>query len=1625
MKVRDIKQYREQILVKRNDIDYNAHCLGEKDEPLLKDFYGSGKNIDNIVGQISKFAKNTQTQIFYEFLQNADDAKASKLAITFNENWFLVVNNGEPFKTDGTEAPGQLRSFLNKEDSEKAFDDESIGKYGLGSKLLYDLLTNQDAAEKKNERLTEAIITNLKSPILFSWASIEQWNELKYWKKNDVISLQDCQSTNAPLLTKILYAYYPAYFQEKKKLRDSTEKELFSASDVESLQSLFFGNENEKNCFFNKQSEFSFEKGTAILIPLGDGVAENLQAAINDTNGNLINRLATSLSFLKNTKKIFINDIIIKPIYKQDYTIEVKYEGKQKDKNGYYQPHTFDVKILLPTEINSIDKNLCNFYQFLPISNETKCLGFIINAEELELIQNRQEVDWDTYSGSRIKIIGEKLIEKLEDISQNDKPLYFHFLKCFVRAKGNFLEEYLENPIKEFLLKNLPTNNNQNLENIAIKSTALNIKPSDVGLDFYWLDESFKDNYGDFKTKFGLNEWSISGLLNEANAENVRDWIRNLSATGYKVLLSELNSQASFPFIKTSEGNVISKSELISSETIIPLTSKDQDLKAIFDAQSIEYTDVALLEFENLLPTIDILERLKKEIEKVKTNLNETQKHTIFKTFKAHFVEKEKELAIFKNRAGDFYKLGQLVKNDIAVAPSGILHDFQIDPTEPYFDEYDGCFMPNDKIWKAIKENWERVKAKINTQNYINAINDLERFYTARTVERNIVNNVYREVNGAFEHNIDWILASDNTPTTPSAVFLRQNLSNLNQIEFDLICNFVNQNTAFNTVEKHIFDAVSGVTFCNWTNITLQNLHNSLNPDNFNIDATFVSILQRIYPDVLTYFIFTEQNNQLFLEKRNGRTQFYSTDNELVTLLEQNNYKKLPNAIYELNLNLNGLKVENDEFANELINNANIGAHRALIRMVSNGNIQTKQNYLNRLQRLYITANNQYRYNDYEHKVITMMSNQGLVAQIPSYKHRIYIDNQQLSTIQYTDTVTVPDCIGTFSLRDLENYDGINLNGVRTNFIDLNTTLFDTAEKPLNLITINSITNGEQVAFLHTQNRSQPRIQYPNVTEVQILDGFSNHNLQNIQAVFTDFTNWIFVENEDLHLLLESERMPDWLRAWFNNDDNKRQWLVRNGLRFDNCSSIKLRRNYNQNITWADAWINDEIGNLNFANKTLEWLSQRQDFNTDFVKNCVLFEQKFVIKHQNLSKYLLVKSQNNWILQNRNHLTRQNTVYYSRIDESTIVNFHERLQQNGVNYLFWIGENPDNQFMLAAQHLCFLLTKEENVNEAALQNCTEWNVDFYQNWKHIYNNQIIKISENDIPAVLELRYNNITIEDENVNECKTVRIDNIKTIYIKGNQNQAKSVLNVLENHLTEAFKGEQDKFVKLQSLFIEELTNQDNGIGEGNINIPDATQEDRAFLEEYAQQIFENREAIQAGHFGIGDGIGNGRNEDGDEVEDDEIPNRAKISGRIGELAMYFWLKNYRGFVVQDDAMQMLPYDLLLQRNGMDFHLEIKTKAGSFDEDGGAIPIFLRQSQKRWIQANNVQHYFLTTISLRDVGIYNFYTRYRDRNLQECEAEIRGALERKMNDDIYKAISKNEFHMRLTSPNNQDDPFS
>lgn len=106
-------------------------------------------------------------------MQNAYDASADSLFFYANEEFLIVLNNGEPFFTDLNiliflKAKSlEMVSYIifGKGKSLKLNDDDKLGKYGQGSKLLYTLLADINHNVNTEELLKDAIINNKKRTI--------------------------------------------------------------------------------------------------------------------------------------------------------------------------------------------------------------------------------------------------------------------------------------------------------------------------------------------------------------------------------------------------------------------------------------------------------------------------------------------------------------------------------------------------------------------------------------------------------------------------------------------------------------------------------------------------------------------------------------------------------------------------------------------------------------------------------------------------------------------------------------------------------------------------------------------------------------------------------------------------------------------------------------------------------------------------------------------------------------------------------------------------------------------------------------------------------------------------------------------------------------------------------------------------------------------------------------------------------------------------------------------------------------------------------------------------------------------------------------------------------------------
>ena len=96
MKVRDLRQYIKAIS-KGNE---TLELVGSNREYFLNMMSGQGQKVDALITGAASFANNAKEQLFYEFVQNAYDASADTLLFYANQDFLIVLNNGEPFFTD-------------------------------------------------------------------------------------------------------------------------------------------------------------------------------------------------------------------------------------------------------------------------------------------------------------------------------------------------------------------------------------------------------------------------------------------------------------------------------------------------------------------------------------------------------------------------------------------------------------------------------------------------------------------------------------------------------------------------------------------------------------------------------------------------------------------------------------------------------------------------------------------------------------------------------------------------------------------------------------------------------------------------------------------------------------------------------------------------------------------------------------------------------------------------------------------------------------------------------------------------------------------------------------------------------------------------------------------------------------------------------------------------------------------------------------------------------------------------------------------------------------------------------------------------------------------------------------
>ncbi len=1309
-----------------------AETLGSVSDPLLSFLAGETSDLENQhIKLLTDFATESNTQIFYELLQNAEDEKANQVFFYFDDDNFVVINNGLPFYTDSKDTQldrdGQLRGFLARGRGGKSNNPNKIGEKGLGSKLLYDLMANTGIGTK--EGLIQSLIEDTKGLILFSWSNLRQWEQFVLSNPNQFNFKGEPSDDSIALLTKIVYAYYPANLNEKQQTIRG-EKLLFSEGELQACISYL-------NVVKTELPQTALNQGTLIYIPLGKGKAQKLKAVLDQ---EIISGISGSMAFLENIKNTTINKLRIKNFDFKKVDLPVIKRGKEKS----------TVTLAFPLAPLSIDYKFVNFYKFLPITTTYFGLNFIINTKAYEIDSSRQHIKLDESNQNILIEISGNISSYIKSISNNtEKGIYLALMKCIIftdveklKAHKDIYKTYFYDNLIETIKTNIPTTTgfSTNINEVRIKNTALDFSPQDLGVSWQWLDTDFADNrYGKVKTVLGIVEATVFDVLNNAKTNNtpkIIDWVKHLSKEEYAILVDEITSQNTYsqrntiPFVRCSDGRVCSTHEIDTSLDIVFLTAEMQGLKPVFDKLLIKYSDVNVGELPQLTKA--------KNIEKIITLINNSSiterddKWTVFDVFKS--INQVPKLKIFENQLGEKYLLERLLHNSSNFVSSGVLKRFAIKPCE--IDGYrnmNAFMMKPENVWESLIDNWNLHITK--DLDYTAPIKDLNILYNKR-----LITNTTRKP----ENTHAWIRTDTGEWAKSSEIFFCTPLSNLLENEYNLLVSVVKRGTDLKTIPFQDIQLFETVKFSEKPSFNFKDLKEWFNDDSIIVTKRELEVLLKIKngDSLLSSFVVKNAENidyQLVI-KQKGSKQYISRDRELNAFLATTEYHLLPNALESLFSDDISLLRENENFALDLI--SAFRGERALINLVNRQGKTVKENYLQKITSIeFNTESTVESYKDtFEGTIIEMAVE---LEKVEDIRKKIQIDSKSLEfyairrenvSVKISESQKIE-----FNLSQLlSEFEGKTdkLAIIREKMSTVKKgKVFDAKPFPLKEIEEKllqmPLNDAEQFTFLIAFYKSTEGAEFKNrfskfvytqLNELDVLQSLTNDN-RNLYF-YSDFilpSNWfnpkIYIDTVDENLILDSEKIPLYISRWISSNAERKGFFYKAGLINEQSDVITLRKGVFRDERVEDTTIKGCLSRDSFIQNTFTWIIQKEKEQTfsrssGKYKNILALVKEFILAKQCLSplliatrdldNYLILPSFNPKYLLYINpfDIEKEKDIFVDTLKKHTTLNvitnngFKEVLEKNGIKELKFSSE------------FC-----------SDTGDFKEWCDDFYREWK--------------------------------------------------------------------------------------------------------------------------------------------------------------------------------------------------------------------------------------------------------------------------------------------------------------------
>ncbi|TAE74995.1 MAG: ATP-binding protein [Bacteroidetes bacterium] len=689
--------------------------------------------INNIKADLTPKLQNSQdAQAIYEFLQNAADSQATDCAILYDENYFLVLNNGKPFSENDIKAV--LNSFQGtKADKTKAENCGKIGRYGIGFKLVHRLVGKFDGADE--------LLNDLAGPILFSWNEKQHFDDILNWNENKSFEFTPdiSDKSKGAWLMKIILSCFPIAPDEKIKDLDYKEKAVFEKKEI-----------NELAKFVQKHaqllSNLNVERGSLIFLKFGEKKYEKLK----DSLENLKSGIGYSLNLLKTLKKVVLIDEVIErfPIQKQEFVIDTETQEFKKISPEFpFCP--IEITIGYETTEKGIlrMKQAPSLYQYFPMRNERHNSAFFIHATSFNKVTDRTHLD---DQGEANFATLQYLTDGLENIlNKNKSNAFLEFTNLYKaillsdkpdKYNSQLLLKYLYQPLLNYIQNNIPTTkqNTYNKELVIIKKTALPIEPMNFGVAkewFFWTenDDDFVKNEALKSDKLGLQSWNLKTLLKEGNENLIHEWFKNLSAKHYEIFIEELKLVDfdreflnKFVHLKVfrcvdmqGKTTFFSLEELKNQTDVFLVNEKTKMLKNELKLLGFLVLEINISEFKEiqnaLKGRLDYLFDNKVLFQKITSKIlqytDSIEKlstfFAFFQTLKEITKEQLKEIPLFENQNNEIMPLKNLLLPDAEV--EFYLEKYRIKPScfEENLTEF--CLKKEDIYTNIIYPNFEKI----------------------------------------------------------------------------------------------------------------------------------------------------------------------------------------------------------------------------------------------------------------------------------------------------------------------------------------------------------------------------------------------------------------------------------------------------------------------------------------------------------------------------------------------------------------------------------------------------------------------------------------------------------------------------------------------------------------------------------------------------------------------------------------------------------------------------------------------------------------------------------------------------------------------------------------------------